>query len=121
MALCDVAGCAGAACDLMSDTPDDGVLRGVDIVLSQYEVCRYALVVSLTAISLSEAEQRARRLAVFNAALDDFERGLFEIALGRARAAAAPDFVADCEDLVQDYEALRARLHRILASTPGRA
>lgn len=105
----------------MSHTPEDGVLRGVDIVLSQYEVCCYALVVSLTAISLSEAEQRARRLALFNAALDDFERGLFELALGRARAAAAPELAGDGEDAEHDYEALRARLHRILASRPGRA
>ena len=105
----------------MANSPDDGVLRGVDIVLTQYEVCCYALVVSLTAISLSEAEQRARRLAVFNAALDDFERGLFELALGRARAAAAPDFAWDGEEVEHDYEALRRRLHQILARRPGRA
>jgi hypothetical protein len=107
--------------EFMANSPDDGVLRGVDIVLTQYEVCCYALVVSLTAISLSEAEQRARRLAVFNAALDDFERGLFEMALGRARAAASPDFAAEGDTAAHDYEALRARLHRILASRPGRA
>ncbi|MBL8661493.1 MAG: hypothetical protein U1F37_05670 [Alphaproteobacteria bacterium] len=105
----------------MANPSDDGVLRGVDIVLSQYEVCCYALVVSLTAISLSEAEQRARRLALFNAALDDFERGLFDLALGRARAAAAPDFLADSDAVLHDYEALRARLHQILARRPGRA
>lgn len=107
----------------MTESDDDGVLRGVDIVLSQYEVCCYALVVSLTAISLSEAAQRRRRLAVFNAALDAFEAGLFEPALGRARAAAAPDFAGgDGGDQADhDYEALRARLNRILARRPGRA
>jgi hypothetical protein len=105
----------------MTDSSDDGVLRGVDIVLTQYEVCCYALVVSLTAISLSEAAQRRRRLALFNAALDAFEAGLFEPALGHARAAAAPDFAWDGQGAEQDYEALRARLHSILARRPGRA
>jgi len=105
----------------MSHSPEDGVLRGVDIVLSQYEVCCYALVVSLTAISLSEAAQRRRRLCLFNAALDAFEAGLFEPALGHARAAAAPDFAWDGEDAEHDYEALRARLNQILMRRPGRA
>ena len=105
----------------MANTPDDGVLRGVDIVLTQYEVCCYALVVSLTAISLSEAAQRRRRLCLFNAALDAFEAGLFEPALGHARAAAAPDFAWTGGEAEHDYESLRARLNRILARRPGRA
>jgi hypothetical protein len=106
---------------LTTQSPDDGVLRGVDIVLSQYEVCCYALVVSLTAISLSEAAQRPRRLSLFSAALDDFEAGLLEPALGRAKAAAAPNLAATGEDAEQDYEAVRLRLNRILARRPGRA
>lgn len=105
----------------MTNSAEKGVLRGVDIVLSQYEVCCYALVVSLTAISLSEAAQRRRRLCLFNAALDAFEAGLFEPALGQARAAAAPDLDWHGEEVDHDYEALRARLHRILAHRPGRA
>ncbi len=105
----------------MAEPSNDGVLRGVDIVLNQYEVCCYALVVSLTAISLSEAQQRRRRLALFNSALDAFEAGLFEPALSRARAAAAPDFTWDGKDCEQDLETLRARLHHILVRRPGRA
>jgi hypothetical protein len=104
-----------------TQSSNDGVLRGIDIVLTQYEVCSYALVVSLTAISLSEPGQRPRRLSLFSAALDDFEAGLFEPALGRAKAAAAPDLAGECEAAAEDYDALRLRLQRILARKPGRA
>lgn len=96
-------------------------MRGIDLVLTQYEVCCYALVVSLTAISLCDAEQRARRLCLFSAALDDFEAGLFELALGRAKGAAAPEIAGLAVAAEQDYEALRLRLHRLLTQRPGRA
>lgn len=105
----------------MSPSENDGVLRGVDIVLSQYEVCCYALVVSLTAISLCETGQRPGRLSLFAAALDDFEAGLFEVALGRAKAAAAPEIAGSDGGAEHDYDALRLRLHQILARRPGRA
>ena len=105
----------------MSDDDDDAVVARVDIVLTQYEVCCYALVVSLTAISLSAPASRNGRLSLFNQALDEFEAGLFDQALHRAKAAAAPDLAASAEALEHDYDALRARLHRILAQRPGRA
>lgn len=105
----------------MSSSPNDGVFRGVDIVLSQYEVCCYALVVSLTAISLCETGQRPGRLRLFAAALDDFEAGQFEVALGRAKAAAAPEIAGSHDSGEHDYDALRQRLHHILARRPGRA
>jgi uncharacterized protein YceH (UPF0502 family) len=104
----------------MSDD-DDEVVGKVEIVLSQYDVCCYALVVSITAISLCNPAQRKGRLHLFNQALDDFEAGMFEDALRRAKAAAAPDLAAEMAEIEHDYEALRARLHRILAQRPGRA
>ncbi|HEY7610667.1 MAG TPA: hypothetical protein VIF14_15670 [Alphaproteobacteria bacterium] len=103
----------------MSD--DDEVVGRVEIVLSQYDVCCYALVVSITAISLSAPASRNERLRLFSQALDEFEAGLFDRALQRAKAAAAPDLAASAEALEHDYETLRERLHRILAQRPGRA
>ena len=105
----------------MSDDDDDAVVARVDIVLSQYEVCCYALVVSLTAISLSAPAVKDDRLGLFSQALDEFEAGLFDAALRRAKAAAAPDLSERPNGSGHDYEALRARLHRILAQRPGRA
>ena len=105
----------------MSMAEFDEELRRVDIVLSQYEVCRYALVVSLTAISLCDGDQRNTRLGLFSRALDDFESGLFDFALRHAKAAAAPDLDGGGQAREHDYEAVRARLRRILAERPGRA
>jgi hypothetical protein len=99
----------------------DETLRGVDIVLTQYEVCCYALVVSLTAIGLCDPPRRNARLERFNQALDDFENGLFEIAVRRAKEATAPDIAGPPAGIEHDLEALRARLHRMLAQRPGRA
>lgn len=96
-------------------------VRRVDIVLSQYEVCRYALVVSLTAISLCDGGQRKVRLGLFSRALDDFESGLFDFALRQAKAAAAPELAGHLDTLDHDYEAVRERLRCILAERPGRA
>lgn len=106
---------------LMMLSDDDGVLRGVDIILTQHDVCCYALVVSLTAISLCDAAQRGGRLGLFRRALDDFEAGLFDAALGRARAAAAPEPAPTPSAGEPSYEILRDRLNRLLARRPGRA
>ncbi len=98
-----------------------GVLRGIDIVLTRHDVCCYALVVSLTAISLCDAAERGGRLVLFSRALDDFEAGSFDAAVGHAKAAASPEFVRAAEEAAQDYDALRARLNRLLSRRPGRA
>lgn len=94
---------------------------GADLILTRYEVCCYGLVVSLTAISLCEAQRMNERLRLFARALDDFENGLFELALERARRATHPEFAGGESGAAHDLEALRARLHRLLARRPGRA
>jgi hypothetical protein len=106
---------------LITVSDEDGVLRGIDIILTQHDVCCYALVVSLTAISLCDEAQRGGRLGLFSRALDDFEAGLFDAALNLARAAAAPDPSPPPAAGEHSYDALRQRLNRLLAQRPGRA
>lgn len=101
---------------------DGAVSSRVDLVLSRYEVCCYGLVVSLTAISLCDARRLDERLRLFSLALDDFENGLFELALERARKATHPEIAGGgTAGAGHDLEALRTRLHRLLARRPGRA
>jgi hypothetical protein len=106
---------------VMVVSDDDGVIRGVNILLTQHDVCCYALVVSLTAISLCDEAQRAGRLGLFSRALDDFEAGRFDAALNHARAAAAPEPAPLPTADEPSYDALRQRLNRLLAQRPGRA
>jgi hypothetical protein len=106
---------------LVNASDDDGVLRGIDVILTQHDVCCYALVVSLTAISLCDEAQRGGRLVLFSRALDDFEAGLFDAALNHARAAAAPEPTRAAASAEHSYDVLRTRLSRILAQRPGRA
>ncbi|MCW5771108.1 MAG: hypothetical protein KIT16_05680 [Rhodospirillaceae bacterium] len=100
--------------------PSDTGHGAVDVVLQTHEVCGYALVASLTAITLA-GEGRNTRLVLFSQALDAFERGAFEAAVRQARAAALASPSEVAASAVHDAEALRERLNRLLIQICGRA